>query len=62
MLLLLNRSPLLAACQASLMLVFGILMLLNARKTRPNLQWHPKYQQLLTKAYEDSVYARSNKQ
>ncbi len=61
MLNLFSHSPLLASCQASLMLIFRVIMLLNARRSRPNLQWHPEYRQLLTKAYDDSAYAKAKK-
>ena len=61
MLILFSDSPLLASCQASLVLIFGVIMLLNARRSRPNLQWHPEYRQLLTKAYDNSPYAKGNK-
>ena len=61
MLNLFSDSPLLASFQASLVLIFGVIMLLNARRSRPNLKWHPEYRQLLTKAYDNSPYAKGNK-
>ena len=61
MLNLFSDSPLLASFQASLVLIFGVIMLLNARRSRPNLKWHPEYRQLLTKAYDNSSYEKGKK-
>jgi len=55
MLNLFNHSPLVAVGQAAMIVIFGALMLLSARRSRPNIQWDPKYRQLLSKAYEDCL-------
>jgi len=53
MLIVFSHSPLVAIGQALLLLLFGALMLLSARRSRPNIQWSPSYQKLLTEAYEE---------